>query len=114
MNSSKNFKIVLTSDLKREVKRLSQKYRSLPNDLLRLLDNLQQNPRQGTPLGKDVFKIRLKIESKNIGKSGGARVLTCVKIVQSKIFIFGIYDKTEIDILPDKEIKRRLKILGDL
>jgi len=30
----------------------------------------------GTPLGNDVYKIRLAIASKNKGKSGGARVIS--------------------------------------
>jgi len=28
----------------------------------------------GTPLGSDIYKIRLAVASKNKGKSGGARV----------------------------------------
>ncbi len=114
MNFSKNFKIVLSDDTKRELKKLSKKYTSLPIDFLSLLDSLQQNPTQGTPLGKDSYKIRLKISSKNTGKSGGARVLTCVKIVKSKIFVFGIYDRSDVAVLTNKEIARRLKELDDL
>lgn len=32
----------------------------------------------GIPLGKNCYKIRLKISSKNSGKSGGARIITHV------------------------------------
>jgi mRNA-degrading endonuclease RelE of RelBE toxin-antitoxin system len=114
MSLPKNFKIILSADIKRELKKLSKKYTSLQKDFISFLDDLQQNPTQGTPLGKDCYKVRLKIESKNAGKSGGARILTCVKIIKSTIFLFGIYDKSEISTLTDKEIKRRLSELDDL
>lgn len=105
--------IISTNDFERELKKLLKKYPSLRGDLKTLFLSLLENPTQGSSLGKDSFKIRLKIESKNAGKSGGARVLTCVKIVKSKIFVFGIYDKSEISTLTDKEIQRRLSELED-
>ena len=103
-----------TNDFEREFKKLSKKYPSLKNDLRVLFLTLLANPMQGTPLGKDSYKIRLKIGSKNAGKSGGARVLTCIKIIKSKIFVFGIYDKSEVSTLTDKEIQKRLGELDDL
>ena len=38
-----------------------------------------ETPGQGTPLGHDAYKIRLKITSKEKGKSGGARVISLVE-----------------------------------
>jgi len=40
------------------------------------LDDLENNPRLGTAIGKNCYKIRLSIRSKGKGKSGGARVIT--------------------------------------
>jgi mRNA-degrading endonuclease RelE of RelBE toxin-antitoxin system len=108
------FDIVATDDFERELKRLFKKYPSLKSDLKTLFLSLLETPTQGTPLGKNSYKIRLKIESKNAGKSGGGRVLTCVKIVRAKIFVFGIYDKGDMAALTNKEIARRLKDLDDL
>lgn len=65
----------ITINFKSEAKPLLKKYKSLTNDLLNLEKELVENPRLGTPLGKDAYKIRLKITSKNKGKSGGARVI---------------------------------------
>jgi len=42
--------------------------------------DLTDNPRLGTPLGSDSYKIRLSIKSKGKGKSGGARVITHVHV----------------------------------
>ena len=40
-------------------------------DLRQLQASLFEDPTQGVALGNDCFKIRLKIASKNRGKSGG-------------------------------------------
>ncbi|MEZ4901732.1 MAG: type II toxin-antitoxin system RelE/ParE family toxin [Spirosomataceae bacterium] len=106
-----NFKILFTTDFERELKRLNRKYPSLRSDFAHFLESLQQNPMQGTFLGKDCYKVRMAISSKNQGKSGGVRVLTCVKIIDEVIFLFGIYDKSDLVALPDKEIKKRLRDL---
>lgn len=68
----------ITNNFKSEAKPLLKKYKSLSNDLLKLEKDLIANPRLGTPLGQDAYKIRLKISSKNKGKSGGARVISLV------------------------------------
>jgi len=54
----------ITKNFKVAVKPLLKKYPSLNNDLLRLEKELLLSPRSGTPLGKDAYKIRLKISSK--------------------------------------------------
>jgi len=63
--------IYLPTFVKR-LKELSKKYPSLRDDFSSLLKKLEINPRTGTDLGKDCYKIRLAIKSKGRGKSGGA------------------------------------------
>ena len=63
----------------------------------------------GTPIGKDCFKIRLAIKSKTKGKSGGARVITCVKIIAKTVYLISIYDKSDFDDINDSDLKNRLK-----
>ncbi len=63
----------------------------------------------GTPLGNDCYKIRMTISSKGKGKSGGARVITYVKIIETSIFLLSIYDKADAANISDKELKERLK-----
>lgn len=79
----------------KELKRLAKKYPSLVHELQELAENLVDNPIQGVYLGLDCYKIRLKIASKGKGKSGGARVITCVKVEQDTITLLTIYDKSE-------------------
>ena len=76
-----SYKIELAPSFKKEAKKLVKKYSSSKNELASLFLELETNPIQGTPLGSDVYKIRLAIAAKNKGKSGGARVISFVKII---------------------------------
>lgn len=51
----------------------------------------------------------MAIASKSQGKSGGARVLSFVKMTKTTVLLFSIYSKGEIDNLTDKEIKYLIK-----
>ena len=98
-------KIKLEASFRKAFKRLRKKYPSLPKDLQLLGENLQTNPTQGVALGMDCYKIRMSINSKNTGKSGGARIITCVKIVNETVHLLTIYDKSEEESISDKLLK---------
>jgi mRNA-degrading endonuclease RelE of RelBE toxin-antitoxin system len=98
---------------KRELKRLAKKYASIPDDYADLLSDLQENPTIGTPLGRDCYKIRMAISAKNKGKSGGSRVITCVKIENDIIHLLSIFDKSEQSTITDKELTNLLKQLEE-
>ncbi len=74
-----SYKIVPTADFKLEFKQLYKKFPSLKREIDQLGTSLEVNPMQGTSIGKNCYKIRMAIRSKNTGKSGGARVITHVK-----------------------------------
>jgi hypothetical protein len=104
-----SYKIEALTDFEKELKRLSKKYKSLGFDVANLIRNIRENPTLGTPLGKNLYKVRLAISSKNQGKSGGARVITCFQIVEETIYLVYIYDKSEIDNISEKKIKKLAK-----
>lgn len=68
-----NYKVKTTGKFDRDIKKLSKKFPSLKVDMNSLIDELEINPTIGTSLGKNAYKIRLAITSKNKGKSSGAR-----------------------------------------
>ena len=105
-----NYNVELSSNFKKEAKKLVKKFPSLKQELADLFTMLERNPNIGTYLGNDIYKIRLAIASKNKGKSGGARVLSFVKITETTVLLFSIYNKGDIDNLTDKEIKRLIKL----
>jgi mRNA-degrading endonuclease RelE of RelBE toxin-antitoxin system len=106
-----NFEIISTPEFEKELKRLNKKYVLMRMDYINFILDLQENPIQGESLGKDCYKVRMGIESKNKGKSGGARVITCVKIIDEVVYLLAIYDKSEQSNLKDKEIAKRVKAL---
>jgi hypothetical protein len=85
----------------------------LKNDIAKLAEGLMIEPIQVTPLGKNAFKIRMAITSKGQGKSWGARVITCVKVVAPIVYLVSIYDKSAREDISDKELKERIKNLPD-
>ena len=81
--------------------------------LEKLLKDLKAYPIKGSPLGKDCYKIRLPITSKGRGKSGGGRVITCVKMDKDKIYFLSLYDKSEQSTITDKDLKLYIQIIAE-
>ena len=104
-----SYKIEFSANFKKEAKKLTKKYPSLKTELAALFTALEDNPTIGTPMGNDIYKIRLSIASKNKGKSGGARVMSFVKVIDTTVLLFSIYNKGDKDSISDKEIEALLK-----
>ena len=51
----------------------------------------------------------MAISSKCSGKSGGGRVITCVRMLQGKVYLLTTYDKTDQDTLTTKQLLELLK-----
>ncbi len=107
-----NFDIYTTDFFDKELKKLAKKYPSVKNDYKALVDSLKEEPKQGQALGKDCYKVRMAISSKGKGKSGGSRVISCVKIVAGSVFLLSIYDKGDKESVSDKELDKLLKMAG--
>jgi hypothetical protein len=110
-----NYAITTTKDFENQFKRLLKKYHSLRRDMEIFKKDLLANPEMGDDLGNNTRKVRMAIASKNKGKSGGARVITCmvfVDIASADIYLLTIYDKGEQDSISRKEIGHLKKING--
>jgi hypothetical protein len=107
-----SFKVYSSSPFEKELKGLKKKYPSLATDLKKLVAILKNDPFTGAALGKNCYKIRMAITSKGRGKSGGARVITCVKIIQEHVFLLSIYDKSTKEALDDNELILLLEATG--
>jgi hypothetical protein len=107
-----NITITTSSDFIESLKVLVKKYPSLPNDLLELQNSLLENPVQGVSLGKNCYKIRLKIASKGKGKSGGGRIITYVWLTKGSVTLLEIFDKSDKESITDKELAKLIKNAG--
>ncbi|MBS1680329.1 MAG: type II toxin-antitoxin system RelE/ParE family toxin [Bacteroidetes bacterium] len=99
-----NYSVKSIALFERQSKRLIKKYPSLKKELWELIQDLKENPQQGSPVGKNCFKIRIAIASKGKGKSGGARIITNLVVTDKTVFLLSIYDKSERENITDAEL----------
>lgn len=106
-----NYRVESISLFDKQAKWLAKKFPSLKKEIAELIEILQTTPKTGTPLGNGFFKIHLAIGSKGRGKSGGARVITFLKITGETIYLSAIYDKSEHISITDKELKSIFQLI---
>jgi mRNA-degrading endonuclease RelE of RelBE toxin-antitoxin system len=104
-----NFEVISIPSFDRKAKRLAKKFPSLKHELQELKTNLANDPKQGDTLGNGCYKVRLGIESKGKGKSGGARVITNVFVAHNTVYMLNIYDKSEQEDVSDKDLLAIIK-----
>jgi mRNA-degrading endonuclease RelE of RelBE toxin-antitoxin system len=105
-----SFSVIATAPFERKLKRLSKKYKSIKKDLSEIIEKLSENPSIGVSIGRNCYKIRTAIASKGKGKSGGARLITYVRIVKNTVYLMDIYDKSEQANISDKELQMLINI----
>jgi mRNA-degrading endonuclease RelE of RelBE toxin-antitoxin system len=106
-----SYNVIAVPKFKQEFKRLAKKYPTFKDDFLTLIESLENKPNQGTPLGKNCYKIRFVIKSKGKGKSGGARLITHIVVSDTIVYLLSIYDKADKVSLSDKEISALLEMI---
>ena len=86
----------------RQVKKLkkTKKNTNILNDIMGLEQELRKNPTMGASLGYKMYKVRMANSSKNIGKSGGFRVITYYLDESNTLYLASIYEKNEIENIP--------------
>ena len=107
-----SFVVDTTKAFERDAKRLFKRYASLPEDIAALITELEERPYQGSSIGRGCYKIRLAVRSKGRGKSGGARVITCVVAVRETVYLLALYDKSDQAGLTDAALKTMVEELG--
>lgn len=89
-------------------KKLSKKYPSFESDLKALVKELKNKALIGIPLGRNIFKIRLAINSKGKGKSGGARIITYALVKDELVVLLTAYDKSAVENITKDELVRMI------
>lgn len=100
-----SYEVIPTPAFSREAKALLKKYPSFGDDLAALVESLKETPVQGDAVFKNCYKIRLAVKSKGKGKSGGARIITFVRVVSERVYLLSAYDKSEQESISDKALK---------
>jgi hypothetical protein len=71
------------------------------------------NPNLGTSLGNNCYKIRISINSKGKGKSGGGRIITYLISETKEIYLLTIYDKSELTSIQTSSLEKIIKSLKE-
>jgi mRNA-degrading endonuclease RelE of RelBE toxin-antitoxin system len=106
-----SYSILITSRFEKDLKRLIRKFPSLKTEFKQLIEKITQNPDSGVLLGNNCYKIRIAIQSKSKGKSGGARAITYVYVKTETVYLLTIYDKSEKADLKPNELKMMIQSL---
>ena len=111
MNQPNRYTIAIVGNFKKELKALSNKYPSMLEDVQGLVTQMEINPFIGSSPGNGFYKIRLAITSKGSGKSGGARIIANIKIINRTVYLVTIYDKSQKETVSMKELKQFVKLI---
>jgi len=104
--------VVPTDDFVKGLKEISKKHKGIFADIAKLSAQLKKDPTIGTPLGQNLYKIRIAVSGTNKGKSGGARVITYVFLANAIIYLTDIYLKSEYDTIDANLLLECLKKQG--
>jgi len=77
---------------------------------------LKKDPRLGESLGNNAYKIRISVESKGKGKSGGIRIISYLETIillsedsVTEVNLLSIYDKSNTATICKIELKKLIK-----
>ena len=59
-----SYQLIVGPRFKQVSRRFFKKYASFADDFERLIDELKRNPQAGEALGRDCYKVRMRIKSK--------------------------------------------------
>ena len=105
--------IRFSEEFDRAFKRLKKRYRSLPDDVKKLLASLVENPQQGVELYNGLRKVRISFASKGRGKRGGGRVIIQLAINENSLTFIYIYDKADMQNVSDNFLDQVITDVGE-
>ncbi len=103
MNVS-DFSVKESDSYKKSKKHLLKRFRNLNSDVKEFLLDVKTNDDLGISLGSGVYKARIANSDKNRGKSGGYRLISFLKVVDTKIYLLYIYDKSDLENITEDEL----------
>ncbi len=101
--------IDLTPEYKRNLRKLSKKYRRIRLDTQPVIEEIQRGNFLGdrlTGMGEEFFILKVRVKNSNIqkGKSAGYRLIYQVES-ETSVLLLTIYSKTEREDISQNEIR---------
>ena len=103
------YRAIIRPHFRRQLKRYLKKYRHLKDDIIITLENFDK--RQHDPLGRSVYKVRLKSRDVPRGKSKTFRLIVLVIEVERFLVPITIYFKGERQDITKRELNNHLEII---
>lgn len=92
---------------RRQLEQYTKKYRHLKDAVIAVLDNFHKE--QYTPLGQNIYKVRLRSKDIPRGKSKSFRLLVLVVEIEEYLVPITIYFKGDREDVTKKEINKHLE-----
>ena len=107
-NENDRIDIYYTKEFKRNIRKLSRKYRHIKSDVQSVINDLKRNNTPGDKIpniGYTVYKMRVKNSDISKGKRSGYRLIYYIKL-KSEIILVTIYSKSEQGDIPLDKLKK--------
>ena len=104
MSNLQNIEIEETETFSKALKKLQKRFKNIETDCDEFIQSLETTQQLGTSLGNGVYKVRLANSNKKSGKSAGYRLISYLKLIEGKLYLMYIYDKSDIDNISEKQI----------
>lgn len=103
------YRYLITDHFKRQLKPYAKKYNTILDDTIHSIKNF--NPAQSVALGKNVYKLRMRILNLPKGKSNAFRMIILLLENQGLIAPLTIYFKGDLADISRREIKYHADII---
>lgn len=109
MSSLVGFDIEETDTFAKAIKKLQKRFKSVEDDCDSFIQSIKTVDELGIHLGNGVYKVRIANSNKKSGKSSGYRMISYLKLIDKKLYLMYIYDKSDLDSVSEKEIDELIK-----
>ncbi len=109
MSSLSGIIIEDTKIFQKAVKKLQKRFKNIELDCDEFISTIQTTDDLGIALGSGVYKVRIANSDKHSGKSAGYRLITYLKLIDGRLYLVYIYDKSDLDNLSENQLDELIK-----
>ena len=109
MNHLSGLVIEETETFNKAVKKLKKRFKNIENDCDEFVQSIETTDNLGVDLGNGVYKVRITNSDKKSGKRAGYRLITYLKLIDNKLYLMYIYDKSDLATVSEKQIDTLIK-----
>ena len=104
MNSLSGIVIDETATYTKAIKKLKKRFKSIEDDCDKFIQSIETTDDLRAELGNGVYKVRIANGDKKVGKRGGYRLISYLKLIDNKLYLMYIYDKSDFSTVTEKQI----------